>query len=147
MMTFKEYLEQAEEQNVPQPILTPTNNVNPIVVSGKKWTASKKQILQYWKSLRTDIPIVIRPIPYEHRGSTYGEDGIRITGSPQFIFSVLSKLKGFLVYETKSTKLAVVYRQTQSPSKLLSGEAKNSYVFYLSTKERGKKNPRKKIIP
>lgn len=144
MMTFKEYIAQqnATQTGVsPNPTPPPTTNPLGSTTQGK-WKASKQEILEFWKTLRTDTPIMLRPISYEHKGSTYGEDGLRITGSPQFISSVLARLKDFLVYETPNTKLAVSYRQTESPSKLAQGESKTSYVFYIAAKERGKKKPK-----
>jgi len=110
------------------------NLQNPAV---QKWKASKEEIIGFWKNLRPDVPIAIRPIDYNHKGSTYGEDGLRLTGSPQFISSILGRLKEFLNFETPSTKLALSYRQTESPSKNAMGESKTSYVFYLQTKQRG----------
>lgn len=83
---------------------------------------------------------MMRPIPYSHKGSTYGEDGLRITGSPQFINSVLPRLKEFLQFESPTTKLSLVYRETESPSK--AGTAtKTSFVFYIQAKERGDNQP------
>jgi len=103
----------------------------------QKWSASKEDILSYWKTLQPNKPITAKPISYEHKGSTYGEDGIRITGSPQFISTVISHLKDFMSYETPQTKLAVSYRETESPSKLAAGQNKTSFVFYIAVKERG----------
>lgn len=105
--------------------------------AAKKWKASKEEIVSFWKNLRPDTPILMRPVNYQHKGSTYGEDGLRITGSPQFIGSVLSRLKEFLNLETPSTNLSVSYRETQSPSKSMMGAVKTSYVFYVQTKQRG----------
>lgn len=105
----------------------------------QKWNASKEEIINYWKSLRTNTPIVMQPIEHNHKGSTYGEDGIRITGSPQFISTVLARLKEFLLFENPSTKLAIAYRQTKSPSRMAMGENKTSYVFYLQSKKRNLK--------
>jgi hypothetical protein len=149
MMTFKKFFEQAQiAQQAPDFNRDGISDdihgvVAPTALSQGEWKASKEQILQYWKSIRNDSPIVMRPIEYEHKGSTYGEDGVRITGNPQFISSVLARLKDFLVYETPTTKLVVSYRQTESPSKLAAGEGKTSYVFYIAAKERGQKMPRK----
>jgi len=102
----------------------------------KQWSASKEDIIKMWRSLNPSSPIVVSAIDAEHKGSTYGEDGIRITGSPQFIYSVLSKLKPFLEYENPTTKLVVSYRETQSPSQLEKGNLKKSYVFYVQVKQR-----------
>jgi hypothetical protein len=124
-MSFKEWAEERlklELQAPPQTV--------------KKWSASKEYIMKLWNSLNPSVPIQVSPISTEHKGSTYGEDGVRITGSPAFIHSVLSKLKTFLEYENPSTKLAVSYRETQSPSQLERGNLKKSYVFYVQVKQR-----------
>jgi len=130
---FKEFIEEQDGQQmayVQQSQSLPT-------AKKKKWKATKEQILSYWHSLRDNVPITIKPIPYEHKGSTYGEDGVRLTGSPEFIASILPRLKELLAYETPSTKLALVYRETESPSKMALGTSKTSYVLYFQVKERG----------
>jgi hypothetical protein len=101
----------------------------------KKWKATKDEIVQYWKALRPDMPIQITPIRYDHDGTTYAEDGVRITGSREFIGSVLARLKEFINFENAQTKLQLVYRETDSPSQVYT--AKTSFVFYIQTKERG----------
>lgn len=107
--------------------------------SKKKWSASKKDIMNFWKTIEANKPITAKPIKYGFKGSTYSEDGIRITGSPQFITTVISHLKDFLAYENPQSKLAVSYRETESPSKITSGQNKTSFVFYIAVKERGDK--------
>jgi hypothetical protein len=129
MKSFKEFLSDTEQSN-------PVANSEP-----KKWSATKSEIVSYWRNLRPDLPVLMRSIPYTHQGSTYGEDGIRITGSPKFIGSVLARLKEILNYESTETKLSVAYRQTASPSKAAEGDTKTSYVFYVNSKQRGDKNP------
>jgi hypothetical protein len=101
----------------------------------KPWKASKEQILGFWKTLSPGAPIAIKPIPYDHEGSTIQEDTVRITGSKEFISSVLTRLKDFLNYENQDTKIMAAYRQ--SPRSFLPGN-KNSYIFYLQVMERGK---------
>ncbi len=101
----------------------------------KPWKASKEQILQFWKTVSPNSPLAMKPIPYDHEGSTIQEDTVRITGSKEFIASVLSRLKDFLNYENQDTKVMVAYRQ--SPRSFLPGN-KNSYIFYLQVMERGK---------
>jgi len=105
----------------------------------KKWSASKKDIMNFWKTIEANKPISAKPITYGYKGSTFSEDGIRITGSPQFITSVISHLKDFLAYENPQSKLMVSYRETESPSKLSAGQNKTSFVFYIAVKERGAK--------
>lgn len=128
MKTFKEFINQSQTQPMGGVASNPT----------EKWKASKKQILYYWKNLRADTPIQASAIAYSHKGSTYGEDGIRITGTPQFIGTVLARLKELINYEGSSTKLSLTYRETESPSQLNMGLAKSSFVFYVSVRERGK---------
>ena len=123
MINFQEFMANQEQQPIAMP-------------QQPKWKASKEEILEFWKNLRPDMPIPIRPIEREHKGSTYGEDGLRLTGSPQFISSVLARLKDFLNFETPATKLNVSYRETESPSQAAMGDAKTSYVFYLQSKNR-----------
>jgi len=135
---FKEFVEQEDQAfQQQQPSAYPSPELP--TAQKKKWKATKDQIISYWHSLRDDSPIAIKPIPYEHTGSTYGEDGVRLTGSPEFIASMLPRLRELLAYETPSTKLALVYRETESPSKIALGTSKTSYVFYLQVKERGQK--------
>jgi len=74
------------------------------------------------------------PVVYKHEGSTYDEDGIRITGSKQWIDSVLSRLKGLLEYENGSTRLQVVYKQSTDRH---TGELMQSYNAYVQVHERG----------
>ncbi len=114
MQTFKEFLSRQD---------------NPFSVS-------KKEIITYWQSIEPNQPIVPQPIPIEKEGSTYGFDGIRITGSIGFIESILSRFKDFLYKESPTTKLNVVMRNIESkePGDLNT----NKYVFYVNVGERGK---------
>lgn len=97
------------------------------------WAGRKEDIIDYWKNL---IPskILIDPIKKEHKGSTFTEDSIRITGEPKFIYSVLSHLKEFLEFENEKTSLVVKFKETTSknPDKPL----KKSYSFYIQVKNK-----------
>lgn len=104
--------------------------------AAKKWKATKPEIMQFWQNIRPNVPLAMTPIPYEHSGSTYQQDGIRITGSKEFIASTLARLKEFLGYETQATKLQLVFRETERPT--APGE-KTTYVFYIQSKQRGPK--------
>lgn len=117
------------------PSATPTRKT-PIKMQVKPWKASKQDIMNFWRGIGANIPLQLKPIDYEHEGSTIQEDGIRITGSKEFITSVLSRLKDFISLENPDTKLMVAYRQ--SPKSFIPGN-KNSYIFYLQAKKRGKK--------
>lgn len=100
----------------------------------KPWKASKHRIMQYWTALRGDLPIQLRPIPLTHKGSTYDQDGIRITGSAAFITAILSRLKELLNYDSPQAKLDLVYRETEASARLPYGGS--SYAFYLNLREK-----------
>lgn len=103
--------------------------------SFKPWRASKDDIIQHWNALRPDTPIVFDPINHNHKGSTFGEDGVRLTGSKRFIDSILGRLKDVLAYEGPSTKLDLVYRQTQYKGTDTPDKA-SSFVFYIMVREK-----------
>lgn len=107
-----------------------------MVVKPKPWKAGKTDIVKFWQGVQSNSPLALRPIAYDHKGTTIQEDGLRITGSKEFIASVLSRLKDFLMYENPDTKLMVSYRQ--SPKSFVPGN-RNSFSFYLQVKSRGKK--------
>lgn len=161
MVTFSEFLLMTEAIGADKPLGVTSSGVpsgsasasyiSPVYLDSDpkkvKWKASKKQIMQYWQTLRSDQPILMRPIPPGHTGSTYSEDGIRITGSPQFIGSVLSKLKDLMAYENPQTKLGLVYRQSTSPSHTSINATKTSYAFYLQAREREAAPKKLKFTP
>jgi hypothetical protein len=99
----------------------------------KPWKASKKETLQFWQTIAPSIPLALRPIEATHKGTTIQEDGIRITGSKEFIATVLSRLKDMLMYESEKTKLVIDYRQN---AKSLKPGGKDSYLFYMNVKNR-----------
>jgi hypothetical protein len=106
----------------------------------KKWKATKAEIMNFWSKTRPDTPIMMTPLPYDHKGSTYQKDGIRITGTKEFIASTLARLKEFMAYENPQTKLMVVYRETQPA---LTPDQHATYVFYLQARQRGNKKSSK----
>lgn len=107
-MTFKQFLEQ--KQNKP-------------------WVAKKDDVIRLWNATRADSPISIQPIGALHKGNRFDQDGIRITGSSQFINSVLGKLKSLLFYaDHPSLDLDVKYRQVQKRS--LSN--RSSFACYIN---------------
>lgn len=117
------------------PVSSPSKSGPASKLKIKPWKASKDQIMGFWKGLQPNVPLALQAIDYDHEGSTIQEDGIRVTGSKEFITTVLSRLKDFLTYENPETKLMVAYRQ--SPKSFVPGN-RNSYIFYLQAKKRGK---------
>ena len=94
----------------------------------------KEQILSHWNSIDPNQPIKINQVAYKHKGSTYAEDGIRLTGSPEFIDSVLSRLKDLLKHENGSTRLQLNYQESKDRK---SGTPTGSYNCYVQVHERG----------
>ena len=105
--------------------------------TGEKWSMSKEEDMRLWRGLPFGMPIAMKPVDNDHKGSTFSEDAIRITGTTEFIESVISRLKEFLKYESETTKLNVSFRETSSPSLEEEGMGKKSYVFYIQSKTRG----------
>jgi hypothetical protein len=94
----------------------------------------KKDMLAHWQSLPANQPVNPAVVPYKHEGTTYSEDGIRITGSSAFIDSVLSRLKDLLGFESLTTRLQVSYQQSKDR---VTGEMLGSYNCYVQVHERG----------
>ena len=137
MKSFREWL---QEQNDIADVTPGDWTASQQIGLSKPWKAQKAQVVDHWQKLRPQQPFgQIRAIPREHKGPTYGFDGMRITGSPQFIDSVISRLKDLLNLESEETRLALIYRQqvnnkTEQP-------VPDSYVFYLQIKDRRSVGP------
>jgi hypothetical protein len=103
----------------------------------KPWSAKKEEILQMWKNMRADTPIIMTPIldnPTGGETSTYGEDGIRLTGSWNFISAVLARLKEIVWYENPQNKLRLVFRGIDKSRD--ARPDRQSYVFYCNLENR-----------
>ena len=120
--------------------------VEPITQDAKPWSAKKSEILQFWRNLRGDIPIMLTPMTQMPGGhsQSYGEDGIRITGSWQFISSVLSRIKEILAYENPQTKLRLVFRGVDKEH---SRPDKQTFVFYVNLQQREHGKPGRRSNP
>ena len=94
----------------------------------------KEQFLKHWASLRKNQIVKPKPVRYTHEGSTYAEDGIRITGSKKFIDSVLSRLKDMLAFECDETRLQAVYSKSSDRE---SGKQLSSWNCYIQVHQRG----------
>jgi hypothetical protein len=87
--------------------------------------------------------MLVKPIAVDHQGSTRVEDGIRITGNPQFIAAVLARLKEILMYENEQSKIEIIYNQAANTM----DDGKMSYVVYVQVHQRGgHKNPADKVF-
>ena len=120
-MGFREYLEAQGDYNEP-----------------KLWKARRAEIIRFWQNLVPDMPIQAHPVEEGHRGTRFRKDGIRVTGTSEFINTTLSHLKDFLRYETDPrSKLDVEYRQIEQKN----GELQNTpiyacYVHVISDKDK-----------
>jgi len=107
----------------------------------KPWKARRADVLQFWQNLQPGIPLQPTPIEKGHRGTRFRRDGLRITGTAQYVNSVMSHLKDFLDFEADPrTKLDVEYRQLQSKE----GEYQEMpiyvcYVYVLKDEEKPSK--------
>lgn len=151
MDSFKVFLEQADFVEL---ILNEFNTGGvPSIQSGvqteqKPWSAKKSEIIQMWKNLRPDVPVIIQPMfedPLSGETSSYGEDGVRISGSWQFISSVMSRLKEILTFENSNTKLRLIFRGVDKDKS--TRPDRQSFVFYVNAEYRAGSNPAKKAKP
>lgn len=66
----------------------------------------KFQFMDYIKAMMINQPIPIRPIPYKHKGMTNTQDIITLTGTKEFIDSILSRIsRDIEVYESLHTRV------------------------------------------
>lgn len=74
--------------------------------------------------------------PNGFTGSTYPTEisNVRVTGSPDFIEAVASRLKPLLDFEDSSTRVEINLQQTEDRE---TGELTDNYALYLSVAERG----------
>src|ERR1039458_891675 len=95
----------------------------------------KAEFLSHWRQITPNQPLRPGVVPYKHEGSTYAEDGIRITGSTRFIDSVLSRLTDLLACENSHTRLQVNYQESKDRE---SGRLTGSWNCYIQVHERGR---------
>lgn len=152
MGSFREFVCQTDSADA---VLNEFNGVPSVqaaaiqpAVKTKQWSAKKDEILQMWRNMRSDTPIIMVPLaekqPGEQEHSTYGEDGIRITGSWQFISSVLARLKEIIGYENPQSKLRLIFRGVDKMR--VSRKDRQSYVFYANLEKRAQKQHTQQLI-
>lgn len=109
-------------------------------VEQQPWKGKSQDIIATWEKLKPNQPINIAPIPLNHIGTRYDDDGIRITGRGEFINSVLSRLKDLLIYDKyPNTAIDIEYRQVsskESSSKAAYQMEAPKYVCYLHVVEK-----------
>lgn len=103
-------------------------------MAAKPLSLRKEQFLEYWAAMKRRRSIKPRPVPYKFVGSTYAEDGIRITGSRAFVDQVLSRITDLLVFENDMTRLQVVYKQSTDKE---TGKPLDAWNCYIQVHMRG----------
>ena len=116
----------------------------------------KKDAIRRWQNLQPDQEILphFTPIAADARGSTFGACGIRISGNPEFIDAVLSRIKDLLAAEAGSTRLNL----SRQPVKAVSIKSGDSVVdkkwnnadtdaetCYIQIRERTAKTRQRKV--
>lgn len=92
----------------------------------------KAEMLDHWKNLKENSPILPHFLPLEKpEGSTFGACGIRIDGSPQFVDAVLSRIKDVIAGENHITRLACSYNEAVTGFKPAPNAAPNAVVCYI----------------
>lgn len=94
----------------------------------------KKEFLAHWNGIAPNQAVKPHPVPYKHHGSTYDQDGIRITGSREFVDGILSRIKDLLRFEGPTTRLQVVYKETVDRE---TGAPTGTWNCYIQVHERG----------
>jgi hypothetical protein len=109
------------------------------------WKGVKGEVIRFWKALE-ERPIYPKPIPNSHKGSSYNQDAIRITGTANFINAIMSRLKDFLQFQTPNIELDVDYRQIVDK---FEHPVSGKYVCYIRLREKVHhiKKPRKTSYP
>lgn len=142
-MRFAEYLAQSEfVEYLIEAFNAPVSTEAPIapqIIPPKTWSAKKPQILHFWNKTKPNMPLIMTPMAEKPDGSTssYGEDGIRITGSWQFIAATIGRLKELLYYENPNTKLRLIFKGVDNSKN--ARPDRQSYVFYINMQNRGKR--------
>ncbi len=145
-MRFREFVEKNDfvdfiiESFENAPIdLVETQDVQQLTQYQKPWSAKKSEILQMWRQVKPNLPVIMTPMHKNYEGKTrsYGEDGIRITGSWQFIAAIIGRLKELLFYENPNSKLRLIFKAIDSSKN--ARPDRQSYVFYINAQDRGKK--------
>lgn len=112
----------------------------------------KKEALRRWQNLTPDQPILphFTPIPADARGSTYGACGIRISGNPEFIDAVLSRLKDLIAAEAGSTRLTLNRSQVKpttvnDQTKQWKNADTDAETCYIQIRERTARTRQRKV--
>ena len=99
----------------------------------------KTEALRRWADLTPDQPIIphFKALSADSKGSTFGANQIRITGSPDFVDAVLSHLKEVISLEAGSTRLDFSIASVKPVfDKQWANAETDAEVCYIKVKER-----------
>jgi len=98
---------------------------------------TKAELLKQWQELEPaeNILAKMQPLPAKHKGKTFGLDGVRIDGSKEFIFDVLSRLKDLIDGENTVTRLQLSLNDC-SKAEGDFNKGNGGYVCYIRLCER-----------
>lgn len=117
----------------------------------------KKEAIHRWQMLEDNQPILpyFTPIAADAKGSTFGACGIRISGNPQFIDAVLSRLKDLIAAESGATRLSLA-RSEVKPVSFKNGETvqdkkwgnadTDAETCYIQIRERTARTRHRKVV-
>ena len=105
------------------------------MISFNEWTkkeTKKMEILRRWRSLSPAAAIAMTPKPADNKDNSLSEDTIRLSGSQNFIESILARLKDLLNFENNQVQLDITYQKSPKSTPM----KKSSFVFYCSSRFR-----------
>jgi hypothetical protein len=105
---------------------------------------TKKEAMERWAGLKPNQKVLphMTPLPAASEGSTYGACGIRITGNPEFVDAVLSRLKDLLEAEGETTRLHLARAPIKDTSeKQFHNRDGGAESCYIQVRERARPKP------
>lgn len=101
----------------------------------KKTISTKQKLLQRWQSLNYQAHRYIPMTPKGKKGTTYDDDGVRITGTQEFIDSILVRIKDLLTIE-QSEQLQLDVRFDNVRSKDPQKAMQMRFAMYINAKSK-----------
>ena len=103
----------------------------------KKTVSTKQKLLTRWQSLNYQEHKYIPMNPKGLKGTSYDDDGVRITGTQEFIDSILVRIKDLLAIE-QSNQLQLDVRfdtvKSKDPQKFM----QQRFAMYINAKSKTK---------
>lgn len=104
----------------------------------KKTISTKQKLLQRWASLNYQEHKYIPMNPKGPKGTSYDDDGVRITGTQEFIDSILVRIKDLLTIE-QNNQLQLDVRFDTVQSKDPQRAMMPRFAMYINAKSKSVK--------